>query len=120
LRAWRDRRAAERVDIRNIRDELALSARGRPIGIRVTFEAVFPEDGDYRVAPSALGTIDRNLPLALQFLRSVQSTIEPHSGKGESMPARAASYVTSRPYDVEAMYQTIVAEGNKRCTQSRP
>jgi hypothetical protein len=37
------RRALNEADVRNVRDEVLLSAKGNPIGIRVTYEVTFPE-----------------------------------------------------------------------------
>jgi hypothetical protein len=42
LNTWRNQRAMEAADVRNIRDEVLLSAKGNPIGIRVTYEVIFP------------------------------------------------------------------------------
>jgi hypothetical protein len=68
LAAWRTQRAIEAVEVRNIRDELVLSARGNPIGIRLTFEAIFPRNGDYVIA-GAWQSVDER-PYALQFNHS--------------------------------------------------
>lgn len=184
LKAWRAQRAVDAVEIRNTRDELVLSARGNPIGIRVTFEAIFPQDGDYSIGAS-LQSVDER-PSALQFnhsfgVRGMGSTayqeIDPeprddhyfrqgvvYTFRNARLPnflsyddkagepclteiftekdfasalstsrnlkyrvqlrvgseraereVTAAEYVTSRAYDVEAMYRTIEAEGNRRC-----
>jgi hypothetical protein len=184
LKAWRTQRAIEAVEIRNIRDELILSARENPIGIRLTFEAIFPRNGDYVVA-YALGSQDHR-PYALQFdnspgvgdvISAAAIEIDPEpsedhyfrhgvvytfremrlpnflsyddkagepclnekyvekdflaalsksrdlkyrtqirvSSEHAYRPVTAAEYVTSRAYDIEAMYRTIQTEGNRRC-----
>jgi hypothetical protein len=184
LAAWRTQRAIEAVEVRNIRDELVLSARGNPIGIRLTFEAIFPRNGDYVIA-GAWQSVDER-PYALQFnhsfgVRGMGSTaateIDPEPSddyyfrqgvvytfrkvllpnflsyddragepclnemylERDFLPAlsksrnvkyrtqirvsteqayravTAADYMTSRAYDMEAMYRTIQTEGNRRC-----
>ena len=37
------------------------------------------------------------------------------SSEQASKPVAAAEYVTSRAYDIESIYRTIQAEGNRRC-----
>jgi hypothetical protein len=44
LQAWRSRRAMERLQITNVRDAVARSPSGTPIGIQVTYEVRFPVD----------------------------------------------------------------------------
>jgi hypothetical protein len=39
---WRSERGMRAAAVRNIHDELLLSAKGNPIGVRVTYEVVFP------------------------------------------------------------------------------
>jgi hypothetical protein len=184
LAAWRAQRAVEAVEIRNTRDELVLSARGNPIGIRFSFEAIFPRNGDYAIG-GTLQSVDER-PYALQFnhsfgVRGMGSTafieIDPAPSddhyfrqgvvytvrqvllpnflsyddragepcltemyvekdfvsalsKSRNLKYRAqirvgseqadrevtaAEYVTSRAYDLGAMYRTIETEGNRRC-----
>jgi hypothetical protein len=180
LKAWRAQRAVETVEVGNIRDDLALSARGNPIGIRFTFDVVFPRAGAYAVAASALQPVGDSSPYALQFAHAIRSSVEPDTAGEEFQEGivyvfskvflpnflsyddrtgdpcfdttttadlseeelrallskstgtrfrnviqvssehavrtvAAAEYVTSRAYDVQAMYKTIAAEGNMRC-----
>ncbi len=185
LKAWRRQRGAEAVEVRNIRDEVVLSAHGNPIGIRLTFEAVFPRAGAYLIGPSVLTPAEDDQFWPMSFDHSQPSVIEPPPSRGESsfdrfdeqivytvttelMPnflsydarekvpclndvtsqyiseadflsalSRSRSlkyrggisvngvlasqawvvgeYVTSRAYDIQAMYQTIQKEGNGRC-----
>ena len=65
LKTWMTQRAIEAVEIRNIRDELVVSAHGNPIGIRLIFEASFHGSGDYVIAFALQSQDDR--PCALQF-----------------------------------------------------
>jgi hypothetical protein len=69
LKTWRARAALEAVDARNIRDEAFLSARGKPIGIRVTFDVVFPRTTVASIGASALVPTNGDHPSALQFGR---------------------------------------------------
>ena len=185
LKALLGQRAAEAVDVRSVRDELLLSARGNPIGIRITFDAVVPRTGEYFISASALSRVADEMLWPLNFGHSNPSIIDPTPSPGESpfdvfqkgtvytftvdlMPdflsfrepetapclvnvttsyipeaafltalsksrnmkyrgeihvggpqsTRSAvvhEYVTSRDYDVEAMYRTIAIEGNRRC-----
>jgi hypothetical protein len=42
LTSWRSERAMKAAVVQNIHDEALLSAKGNPIGIRVTYEVIFP------------------------------------------------------------------------------
>jgi hypothetical protein len=178
-------RAAEAVEVRSVRDDVLLSARGNPIGIRITFDAVVPRTGEYSISASSLsrvadevfwplnfGHVNRTvtdpppprgediydvfqkgvvyrfttdlLPAFLSFDEPdkepclVNVTTKYHSeadflsalGKSRKMKYRGEihvsnahtmrsavvhEYVTTRDYDVEAMYRTVGMEGNRRC-----
>jgi hypothetical protein len=186
LDSFRRQRAMAGVEVRNVRDELFLSARGNPIGIRITFDVVVPQTGDYGISASTLGPVAEGIPWALSFGHSMRHIIEPppsrisdfgydrfqkgvvYTVSQEMMPEFlnyddttkqpclvnvtttyvseadvvsalerstdmkyrteiqigggygtrtivAKEYVTSHGYDVKAMHQTGVIEGNQRC-----
>jgi hypothetical protein len=79
FKAWTHQRAIEAVTVKNIRDELIVSSRGNPIGIRLTFEAVFPSNGVYAVGYALAPDSDEGV-YALQFNHSIRSTIQPEPG----------------------------------------
>jgi len=81
FKAWTQQRAIEAVAVRNIRDELVVSSRGKPIGIRLTFEAIFPGNGVYAVGHALVPDSDERV-YALQFNHSIRSTIQPEPGDG--------------------------------------
>jgi hypothetical protein len=188
LDTWRSQRAMKAADVRNIGDEVLLSAKGNPIGMRVTYEVIFPQtvvanvhlwvarvQGE--VAPYMQSmefgrhskTIDPEpsskdisnvferkrlykftVTLVPGFLEYNAKTQQPclrfpaYSEISEAeivsaikkrgrdkyrmgvsltsdvVPATVhhGSYVTSREYDLEAMYQTIVTEGHQRCSSN--
>ena len=61
---------------------MALSGRGNPIGVRLTFEAVFPRTGSYAVGPSV--ELDgENHPYIFQLRRTIRETIVPEPVQGE-------------------------------------
>jgi len=185
LQALWAHRTAEAVEVRSVRDEVLLSARGNPIGIRITFDAVVPRTREYSISASALSRVADDVLWPLNFGHSTQSVTDPPPSRGEgpydvfqkgvvytfttdlmpdflsfrerekqpclvnvttkyiseadffaalsksrSMKYRGGihvsnphsmqsavvhEYVTSRDYDVEAMYRTIALEGNRRC-----
>ena len=185
LKALVAQRAAESVEVRSVRDELLLSARGNPIGIRITFDAVVPRTGEYLISASALSRVADELLWPLNFGSSIRSVTDPPPSRGKDIydvfqkgtvytfttdltpaflsfherekepclvnvttkyiseaaflsglsksrnvkyrgeihvsnahstsSAVVREYVTSRDYDVEAMYRTIAIEGNRRC-----
>jgi hypothetical protein len=186
LKAWREHRAIRAIEVRNVRDEPYLSALGNPIGIRVTFDAVFPRTATYAISASVLMPVVEDVPYALSLGHSTRHLVEPRpashgassddvfqkgvvytftqemmpnflfyddrrkepclvdvttpylseaqlrsallksrnmkfrtaiqADSGQGWPRVAATeYVTSRGYDLEAMYQTGVIEGNRRC-----
>ena len=88
LKALLAQRAAEAVEVRSVRDELLLSARGNPIGIRITFDAVVPRTGEYFISASALSRVADEMLWPLNFGHSNPSVVDPPPSPGES------------PYDV--------------------
>lgn len=189
LKTWKSERGMQQADVRNIRDEIVLSAKGNPIGIKITYEVMFPQTVVCNVHASALGVVGGEAPSYLSynldlhrrhqesinpapsseglynefrkgsayrfsetrvpgFLEYDDKTqlpclrIPPYSDLSEAdilsavkrrgnvryhleimltsdyvpVAITRASYVTSREYDLEAMYQTIVTEGHQRCS----
>ena len=180
----RDERAIQAVEVRNLHDEVLLSAKGNPIGIRLTYEVVVPARvvafpylhlmwgeavtpifdsmqfwgpaDTIEPVPETVHTIyriferDRLYRLTAKrmpgFLVYDEDTQQPClrlraniseadiaaaidakgpatyamtislSTDGPSGSAFLAAYRTSREYDLEAMYQTIVREGYRRCS----
>lgn len=53
-----------------------MSSRGNPIGIRLTFEAIFPSNGVYAVGHALAPDTDER-EYALQFNHGIQYTIQP-------------------------------------------
>jgi hypothetical protein len=72
-----NQRAAGRVEIRSVRDELLLSDRGNPIGIRLIFDAVVPRTGHYSISPSVLSRVSDETLWPLNFGHSRPSVISP-------------------------------------------
>lgn len=84
LGMFRSQRAATNVEIRNVRDEVLLSARGNPIGIRIIFDAVVPRTGHYSISPSVLSRVADEQLAPLNFGHSRPSVISPaRSGSEE-------------------------------------
>ncbi|HXW05959.1 MAG TPA: hypothetical protein VD833_12050 [Vicinamibacterales bacterium] len=85
LKLWRTGRAASSVEVRSVTDELLLSARGNPIGIRIIFEAVVPRTGEYSISASGLGRVGEDVLWPLNFGRIQRSKTEPPPAEGESI-----------------------------------
>jgi hypothetical protein len=77
LKAWRMQRAIDAVEITALRDETFLTARGHPAGIRLTFEARFPQPLVASLSASTFGPAEGQIPYPLQFGRLHQLLIEP-------------------------------------------
>jgi hypothetical protein len=77
LKTLRHRQVIERVEVRDIRDELFVADDGQPIGIGLKFDAIFPETGAYLVGPSTLMPIDTEVPFDLQFGHTLVPAIVP-------------------------------------------
>jgi hypothetical protein len=77
LKAWRQQRAIEGVEVRSVRDEPLLSDRGSPIGIRLVFEADFPRTGAYSLSASSLTPSGGDLPWPLGFNTITRLEIDP-------------------------------------------
>lgn len=190
----RRERALQAIEVRNVQDDLLLSAKGHPIGVRVTYEVVAPRrvvawaylfltspntelsltdqpgrvtalfdsmefwgpaemviplpdsvQGIYRVFESGrrYTLTARRMPGFLIYdeetrqpcLRIRPSSVSEadivsaiarrgptkygiriaFSSDGGMGPDHHVSFMTSREYDLDAMYRTILKEGNQRC-----
>ena len=184
LKSWGSERAMRAADVRNIRDEVLLSARGNPIGVRLTYDVAFPQTVVCHVAAAGLFPRggDTSLPTHFEF-RGRTESIEPSPSSSDgfysefkkgnvyrftetlvpgflkydektqapclnitpywefsdadvmaavtkrrktqyrtsialsdvSMSVSRRDYLTSHDYSLEAMYETVVKEGHKRC-----
>jgi hypothetical protein len=101
LRAWKGQRNVNAIDVHDIRDEVFLSARGNPIGIRLTFEVRFPEAVVANVSASVFGPIAGLAPRPLQLARGHQRSIEPS-------PASEGGYHVFRKDTVYRFTQTTL------------
>ncbi len=142
LKALWAQRALEGVEVRSVRDDVLLSARGNPIGIRITFQAVVPRTVEYSISASGVSRVADEVLWPLDFGHSNPPVVAPAPARGEEADFLSAlsksrklkyrgaiqatnsystvstvvnEYVTSGDYDVEAMYRTIAIEGNRRC-----
>jgi hypothetical protein len=69
LKVWRGQRALKGVRVLSVRDEPLLSARGNPIGVRVTFEAVVPRTTGYLLSAGLTNASPETIwPLGFGFL----------------------------------------------------
>jgi hypothetical protein len=185
LNTWRSERGMKAAAVRLVHDELLLSAEGNPIGVRVTYEVVFPQSVVANVHLS-LAHVEReraqytqstefgrhtekidpepsskdiynvfekktvyrftvtSLPGFLEYDEKTQEPclrLPPYSDLTEAdivsavkkrsrgkyrmeialtsdvvpVAVHQGTYLTSREYDLQPMYQTIVKEGNRRC-----
>jgi hypothetical protein len=189
LRSWGTERAMQAAEVRNIRDEVLLSKRGNPIGVRLTYDVALPRAVVCHVQASGLHPSDgdHSLPNQFDFYHHTES-IEPSPSSKDGfyrefkkgnvyrftealvpgflkydettqapclnvtpywefsdadviaavktrgkmqyrtsialssldVPIRVSQYdyLTSHEYDLEAMYETVVKEGHKRCAGS--
>lgn len=85
LRALWNARAANGVQIRTVRDEVLLSHRGNPIGIRIMFEVVVPRTGHYLIGPSVLSRVADEALSPLDFGHSRSSVINPAPNGSEEI-----------------------------------
>lgn len=183
--ALRTRRTVQAAEVRNIKDEVLLSAKGNPMGIRLTYDVMFPRQVVASVHASlrrAQGELQPYMQWTLVAARTTTIVPEPptrdiyevfngktlyrftvaylpgflaydekaqqpcfrngYSGLSEAEMVAGikradtnkynisisfgsdavpepmhhpGSHVTSREYDLEAMYQTIVIEGHRIC-----
>src|SRR5258708_421886 len=90
LKTWRRHRAISRVQVRNIRDEPYRTPRGESIGVRFTFDVVFPETGVYFVYTTVLLGADPDTPYDLIFDHSLPlATPSPAPRKARGAPVGA-------------------------------
>ena len=184
LKSWGSERAMRAADVRNIRDEVLLSARGNPIGVRLTYDVAFPQTIVCHVEASGLFPRDGDTSLPTHFdFHGRTESIEPSPSSSDgfysefkkgnvyrftvalvpgflkydektqapclnvtpywefsdadvmaavtkrrtmqyrtsialsdgSIRVSSRDYLTSHDYSLEAMYETVVKEGHKRC-----
>ena len=77
LKEWRDQRAAAGVRVLNLRDEPLLSARGNPIGVRISFDAVASRTGAYIISASTLQSASGETIWPLHFGHSLGHQVQP-------------------------------------------
>lgn len=92
------KRAQQVVEISNVRDEPFLSPKGNPVGVRVSFEAVFPRGGQLSVSPT---------------LRAVDERYHHYQA---SMGHLAGTSVTPEPEQDDSGGYTFTAGGRYRFT----
>ncbi len=78
------KRAMQVVEIRNVRDEPFLSRKGHPVGVRVSFEAVFPRGGTLSVSPSLRAVDERYHHYQTSMGHLAGITVVPEPEKGDS------------------------------------
>jgi hypothetical protein len=83
LSTVRERASLAAVVVRDVRDEPFLSLRGNPIGVRLTFEAVFPRDARFDVSPTLYATEERYHHYATSLGHLAGFTVEPEPEKDE-------------------------------------
>lgn len=76
------KRAMQAVEIRNVSDAPFLSPQGNPVGVRVSFEAVFPRGGQLSVSPSLRAVDERyhHYQTSMGHLAGITVTPEPEKG----------------------------------------
>lgn len=125
LKNLRSQRALERVVVRDVRDEPFLTARGNPIGVRIEFDAVFPETGAYSIGPAALMPAEGDVPYELQFGHSRVPVIDPKpSPDREDLPrVFSAGVVYTLTHDMMPNFVVYHDESEAPClnlTTGRP
>ena len=78
------KRAMQAVEIRDVRDEPFLSARGNPVGVRVSFEAVFPRGGRLSVSPTLYAVDERYHHYQTSMGHLAGTSVSPEPEKGDS------------------------------------
>jgi len=82
LKALWAQHALEAVEVRSLGDELLLSARGNPIGIRITYGAVVPRTGEYSISASGLSRVADEVLWPLDFGNMHQTVTDPPPSRG--------------------------------------
>jgi hypothetical protein len=77
LKEWRDQGATAGVRILNRRDEPLLSARGNPIGVRISFDAVPSRTGAYMISASTLHSASGETIWPLHFGTALSHQVQP-------------------------------------------
>jgi hypothetical protein len=101
LREWKFRAALDGVRVLAVRDEVALSARGNPIGVRIAADVVFPRSLAGFVNHSTLGPIGDPLPIPLHLSNGREREIHP-------LPARLDTYELYQEEVVYTVTSTIL------------
>jgi len=100
LKDMRQRSAISRVEVRNIRDDPYRAASGEQIGIRITFEAVFAESGEYFVGPTALSREDPETVYELGIASGRPMPPSPAPRRGRAADAFDAGVVYAFAFDL--------------------
>jgi len=111
-------KALEGVELRNVRDEPLLTARGNPIGIRFHLEATVPSAGPWLISPSVLSPVSGEYPpYELQFGGYPPPLIEPSPSRDEN-----SYYEVFQPgilykftYDLRPNFVDVRSWGNSPC-----
>lgn len=89
------KRALAVVEISNVRDEPFISPQGNPVGVRVSFEAVFPRGGKLAVSPTLRAVDERyhHYQTSMGHLAGTSVVPEPEKGDdGDYQFATGGSY----------------------------
>ena len=78
------KRAMQAVEIVNVRDEPFLSEKGNPVGVRVSFDAVFPRGGKLSVSPALRAVDERYHHYATSMGHLASTTVTPEPEKGDA------------------------------------
>ena len=111
LSTWRQNRALHQIVVRNVRDEPYRTERGQQIGVRITFDAVFPKTGAYFAFPTALSSDEADVPFDLHFgsMTPVKTSPAWRAGGGDQMFEKGVVYTFT--YDLTPNF--IEAYGTK-------
>ena len=85
------KRAMEVVEIRNVRDEPFISPQGNPVGVRVSFEAVFPRGGVLAVSPTLRAVDERYHHYQASMGHLAGTSVVPEPEKGDDGNYRFAA-----------------------------
>ena len=85
LKAVWAQRALGGVEVRSVRDDVLLSERGNPIGIRITFQAVVPRTAEYSISASSMSRVADELLWPLNFSYLKRSVVDPAPSRGKDI-----------------------------------
>lgn len=86
LKDWSGRRALEGVRVLRVRDEPLLSARGNPIGVRISFDGVVQRTDAYLIGAATLASASGETIWPLHFGNSAGHHVEPAPTKQSHSP----------------------------------